>query len=78
MATQALFLKAVARFPGLPLDVAAGLSQVLLGGANIGEHAAIFYRHARFERLANGDFWLSETPERPSMGWDARCCKRIA
>lgn len=47
-------------------------------GRSGGEHAAIFYRHARFERLANGDFWLSETPERPSMGWDARCCKRIS
>lgn len=28
--------------------------------------------------LAQGHFWLSETPDRPSMGWDGRCCKRIA
>ncbi|MFO0666962.1 MAG: aldehyde dehydrogenase family protein [Polyangiaceae bacterium] len=37
LATQALFTKAVARFTEVPVGVAAGLSQVLLGGANIGE-----------------------------------------
>ena len=47
-------------------------------GQDAGEHSAIFYRRARFELLASGDFWLSATPDRPSMGWDARCCKRIA
>lgn len=46
-------------------------------GKRAGEHAAIFFRRARFELLRNGDFWLSQTPDRPSMGWDARCCKRI-
>lgn len=47
-------------------------------GARGGEFAAIVYRADRFERLAAGDFWLSETPERPSKGWDARCCNRLA
>lgn len=47
-------------------------------GRSAGEHAAIFYRRDRFEALDHGDFWLSETPERPSIGWDGRCCKRIA
>lgn len=47
-------------------------------GRRGGEHAAIFYRSARFELLAHGDFWLSETPDRPSKGWDARCCNRLA
>lgn len=47
-------------------------------GKQAGEHAAIFYRHARFALEDHGDFWLSETPEHPSKGWDARCCKRIA
>ena len=37
LATQALFQKALAKFPGLPVEVAAGLSQVLIGGAAIGE-----------------------------------------
>lgn len=47
-------------------------------GAAQGEHAAIFVRRSRFEILRQGHFWLSETPERPSKGWDARCCHRIA
>jgi len=47
-------------------------------GRDAGEHSSIFYRRARFQRLAHGDFWLSETPDRPSKGWDARCCNRLA
>lgn len=47
-------------------------------GKNAGEHSAIFYRRARFTLIAHGDFWLSETPDRPSKGWDARCCNRLA
>ena len=27
--------------------------------------------------LQSGDFWLSETPDKPSLGWDATCCNRI-
>jgi endonuclease/exonuclease/phosphatase family metal-dependent hydrolase len=27
--------------------------------------------------LNKGDFWLSETPDQPSKGWDATCCNRI-
>ena len=40
-------------------------------GKKEGEHAAIFYRIDKFELLEHGDFWLSETPEKPSVGWDA-------
>jgi endonuclease/exonuclease/phosphatase family metal-dependent hydrolase len=47
-------------------------------GKRAGEHAAIFFRKARFEALKNGDFWLSQTPDTPSKGWDARCCNRLA
>ncbi|HJV69137.1 endonuclease/exonuclease/phosphatase family protein, partial [Ideonella sp.] len=47
-------------------------------GRREGEHSAIFYRSARFELLAQGDFWLSETPDKPSVGWDGRCCNRLA
>jgi endonuclease/exonuclease/phosphatase family metal-dependent hydrolase len=37
-----------------------------------GEMCAIFFRAARFTRLAEGHFWLSETPQVPgSRGWDA-------
>ncbi|MFT3740807.1 MAG: endonuclease/exonuclease/phosphatase family protein [Breznakibacter sp.] len=46
-------------------------------GLQGGEHSAIFYRKDRFKLLLNGDFWLSETPEKPSLGWDATCCNRI-
>ena len=41
-------------------------------GKTKGEHSAIFYRNARFELLDKGDFWLSETPKKPSYGWDAK------
>lgn len=46
-------------------------------GKEAGEHSAIFYRKDRFELLANGDFWFSETPDTPSFGWDATSHKRI-
>jgi endonuclease/exonuclease/phosphatase family metal-dependent hydrolase len=47
-------------------------------GKDAGEHSAIFFRKSRFALLGKGDFWLSETPDRPSFGWDARCCHRLA
>jgi endonuclease/exonuclease/phosphatase family metal-dependent hydrolase len=47
-------------------------------GKDAGEHSAIFFRKSRFTLLGKGDFWLSETPGRPSFGWDARCCHRLA
>lgn len=46
-------------------------------GKEAGEHSAIFFRKDRFTLLKNGDFWLSETPDQPSKGWDATCCNRI-
>lgn len=36
-----------------------------------GEFCAIFYRSKRFEPLKQGTFWLSETPDTVSTGWDA-------
>jgi len=42
-------------------------------GVSKGEHMCIFFRKSRFEKLADGTFWLSETPEKPGMGWDAAC-----
>ncbi len=47
-------------------------------GQESGEHSAIFYKKDRFKPLKNGDFWLSETPDKPGKGWDATCCNRIA
>jgi endonuclease/exonuclease/phosphatase family metal-dependent hydrolase len=46
-------------------------------GKDAGEHSTIFYRKDRFRLLKSGDFWLSETPEKPGLGWDATCCNRI-
>jgi len=44
-------------------------------GVNDGERAAIFYKKDRFTLLDNGDFWLSQTPGKPSFGWDAVCIR---
>lgn len=41
-------------------------------GEQAGEHSAIFYNKSRFELLGSGDFWLSETPNEPSYGWEAK------
>lgn len=46
-------------------------------GSDKGEHSAIFYKKDKFNVLASGDFWLSETPDKPGLGWDATCCNRI-
>ena len=41
-------------------------------GDRAGEFAAVFVRRERFDVLAHGTFWLSETPSRiASVGWDA-------
>lgn len=40
-------------------------------GERAGEYSPIFYKKAKFELLKAGTFWLSETPEKPSVGWDA-------
>ncbi|WP_190277559.1 endonuclease/exonuclease/phosphatase family protein [Adhaeribacter rhizoryzae] len=47
-------------------------------GKEKGEHSAIFYKKDKFKLLNKGDFWLSQTPDKPSLGWDATCCNRIA
>jgi endonuclease/exonuclease/phosphatase family metal-dependent hydrolase len=46
-------------------------------GKQAGEFSAIYYKKNRFKLLKSGDFWLSETPDKPSLGWDAKCCNRI-
>ena len=40
-------------------------------GKTSGEYSAIFYRPDRVTLLEQGTFWLSETPDEPSTGWDA-------
>ncbi len=41
-------------------------------GQTAGEYSAIFYKTARFTKLDEGTFWLSDTPEQPSYGWGAQ------
>lgn len=38
-----------------------------------GEFSAIFYKTDKFKVLNSGTFWLSQTPDKVSMGWDAIC-----
>lgn len=40
-------------------------------GMRKGEYAPIYYNKARFKKNDSGTFWLSETPDVPSKGWDA-------
>jgi len=46
-------------------------------GKEGGEHSAIYYLKDKYTLVDKGDFWLSETPDKPGKGWDATCCNRI-
>lgn len=45
-------------------------------GEQSGEYSAIFYNTKKFNLIENSTFWLSETPDEISLGWDA-AYKRI-
>lgn len=40
-------------------------------GVSAGEHSAIFYLKDKYTAVDSGNFWLSETPDVPSFGWNA-------
>ncbi len=42
-------------------------------GKKEGEYMAIFWNKKTVKLMKWGTFWLSETPEKPSKGWDAAC-----
>lgn len=44
-------------------------------GKKEGEYAAIIYNKKTVTVVKWGTFWLSETPEEPSKGWDAACIR---
>ncbi len=44
-------------------------------GKTGGEYEAIFYKTDRLRILDQGNFWLSVTPDRPGLGWDAACVR---
>lgn len=41
-----------------------------------GEMSAILYKKDKFNLIDSGTFWLSETPDKVSQGWDG-ACRRI-
>ena len=42
-------------------------------GKKKGEYMSIFWNKKTVSLLKWGTFWLSETPDKPSKGWDAHC-----
>lgn len=40
-------------------------------GLKAGEYAPIFYKQNKFKLVKSGHFWLSETTDKPNVGWDA-------
>ena len=40
-------------------------------GKTKGEYSAIFYNTEKFKVIKQGTFWLSESPKKVSVGWDA-------
>lgn len=46
-------------------------------GKNNGEYSAIYYKNKKLKLEKDETFWLSKTPEKPTIGWDA-ALNRIA
>ncbi len=42
-------------------------------GISLGESCSIFYLKDKYDLIDSGTFWLSETPDTPSWGWDTAC-----
>ena len=40
-------------------------------GEKSGECSPVFYKEEKFKLMQSGNFWLSETDGKPSVGWDA-------
>jgi endonuclease/exonuclease/phosphatase family metal-dependent hydrolase len=46
-------------------------------GQKGGEFCPVFYKPGKFILLEHGNFWLSGTPEKPGLGWDAACNRLV-
>lgn len=62
--------------PNQVLDIASALpayNSIGVGrdGIGQGESSNIYYKKNRFQLIQNNTFWLSETPDTISKGWDA-------
>ncbi|MBP9989704.1 MAG: endonuclease/exonuclease/phosphatase family protein [Ruminococcus sp.] len=44
-------------------------------GKEAGEFSPVFFLRDKYEVIDKGNFWLSETPEKPGKGWDAACVR---
>jgi len=44
-------------------------------GKHRGEHMSIFYKVKTIKLLKWGTYWLSDTPDKPSLGWDGACMR---
>jgi len=76
LATQEGLADQIDELDTLPGYVRSGVGRD--DGGRGGEFVAIYHRSSRLAATASGHFWLSETPGRPSIGWDGRCCRRLA
>lgn len=56
-----------------PLEEKYGYFAVSRDGSPFGEMGAILYKKERFELVESSNFWLSDTPEVISKGWDGGC-----
>ncbi|MFD1603782.1 endonuclease/exonuclease/phosphatase family protein [Flavobacterium artemisiae] len=64
--------------PGQVTYIASALSNYNKFGVGreeggLGEACTIYYKKDRFKVLESNTFWLSETPNKVSRGWDAAC-----
>lgn len=46
-------------------------------GDREGEMMAIFFNTERLDLISSGNFWLSETPDSVSLGWDGACRRMV-
>ena len=46
-------------------------------GERGGAHNPVFYRASRFRLISSETFWLSSTPAKPGLGWDAAFVRAV-
>lgn len=46
-------------------------------GKRKGEHMLVMFRKEKYDLADSGNFWLSETPDEVSRGWDGACNRMV-
>lgn len=59
----------------LPEYIQAGVGRD--DGKEAGEYSALLINKDKYKLLDNSTFWLSATPEKTTMGWDAACIRIV-